>query len=157
MTLKAWRIVQAQFASAAFSGDGARLHPGRWNRKGTPMVYTAGSRPLAILEMLVHLGAPELLSRYLLIPVVFDGGLCRELPAADLPPDWRTDPPPDSTRAAGTAWATGGASPVLAVPSVVVSGETNYLLNPRHPDFGKLAIGAPEPYRFDARFSAKRR
>jgi len=32
---------------------------------------------------------------------------------------------------------------VLQVPSIVVDGEFNYVLNPRHTDFGQLKIGAP--------------
>jgi len=32
---------------------------------------------------------------------------------------------------------------VLQVPSIVVDGEFNYVLNPRHADFGQLKIGAP--------------
>jgi RES domain-containing protein len=155
VTTTAWRIVQAAVEKSAFSGEGAWLYPGRWNSRGTPVVYAAGSRPLAILEILVHLGAPDLLSRYVLIPVTFASGLCRKLSPGELPEDWRADPPPDSTRTLGTAWVTSGASPVLAVPSAVVLGETNYLLNPRHPDFGKLRIGAPEPYRFDIRLRKK--
>jgi len=151
VTVTAWRIVQARLATSAFSGDGARIYAGRWNHRGTPLVYAAGSRPLAILELLVHLGAPDLLSRYILIPVTFDSGLCRKLSPDELPEDWRADPPSDSTRTPGTAWVKGGASPVLAVPSAVVAGETNYLLNPRHPDFGKLRLGAPEPFLFDVR------
>jgi len=37
------------------------------------------------------------------------------------------------------------------VPSAVVPGEHNFLLNPRHRDFGRLEIGGPEPFEFDPR------
>lgn len=49
-----WRLLTARFADTAFTGEGARLYGGRWNRKGVPMVYTAGSQSLATLEMLVQ-------------------------------------------------------------------------------------------------------
>ncbi|MBC8006624.1 MAG: RES domain-containing protein, partial [Prolixibacteraceae bacterium] len=42
----------ARYAGTAFSGEGARLYGGRWNRKGVPMVYTAGSQSLAMLKCL---------------------------------------------------------------------------------------------------------
>jgi RES domain-containing protein len=40
---------------------------------------------------------------------------------------------------------------VLAWPSVIVSGEPNFLLNPAHPDFKKITIGKPERFMFDPR------
>ena len=48
--LTVWRLLTARFAQSAFSGEGARLYSGRWNRKGVPIVYTAGSQSLAMLE-----------------------------------------------------------------------------------------------------------
>ena len=57
MSITAWRIVRARFADSAFDGEGARRYGGRWNSRGTRMVYTAGSQALAALEMLVHLDA----------------------------------------------------------------------------------------------------
>jgi RES domain-containing protein len=39
----------------------------------------------------------------------------------------------------------------LKVPSSVVRNEFNYVLNPRHPDFGKILIGKPEEFTFDPR------
>jgi RES domain-containing protein len=42
-------------------------------------------------------------------------------------------------------------SAVLALPSVIIPGESNYLLNPAHPDFRKISIGKPEPFAFDPR------
>ena len=47
-----WRITTRRFVESAFSGEGARLFGGRWNRPGQPLVYTAESRSLALLEMM---------------------------------------------------------------------------------------------------------
>jgi len=65
--LTVWRLVTARFADTAFSGDGARLYGGRWNRKGVPLVYAAGSQSLAMLEMLVQ--DEPLRARYVMIRV----------------------------------------------------------------------------------------
>ena len=40
---------------------------------------------------------------------------------------------------------------MLELPSVIIPGEPNYLLNPEHPDFKKIAIGEPVPFCFDPR------
>ena len=53
----------------------------------------------------------------------------------------------------GEKWLTDGASVGLRVPSVVTKGEFSILLNPNHPDFKSLKIGAPEPYLFDNRIA----
>ena len=151
MRVTAWRIVQAGHADEAFSGEGARLYGGRWNRRGTRMVYTAGSISLAALEMLVHLDAYQLLSAYVCIPVEFDDSMCLRIGPSDVPVDWTSDPAPASTQDIGTDWARDAASVVLAVPSVLVPPETNFLINPLYPDFGKLTIGVPQPFQYDPR------
>jgi RES domain-containing protein len=70
---------------------------------------------------------------------------------ADLPADWQRYPGPPALRDLGTRWAESKASVVLAVPSAVVRGERNFLLNPRHPDFARLTVGAAEPFALDER------
>jgi RES domain-containing protein len=44
-----------------------------------------------------------------------------------------------------------GRTAVLQVPSRVIPVEPNYVLNPVHPDFQRLRIAPPEPFRFDER------
>lgn len=149
--ITAWRIVQSRHLQTAFDGQGASQYPGRWNERGTPVVYTAGSLALAALEMLVHLPGPNILQKYQSIPVSFDETLCRQLSQAELPPDWSDDPAPLSTRALGTQWIADASSVVLAVPSAVVPIERVFLLNPRHPAFPEITIGEARQFHFDPR------
>ena len=146
-----WRIVKPHRVGDAFSGEGARLYGGRWNSKGTAMVYAAESKSLAALEILVHIDAAELLEDYLCMSVRFDARLIRTLDYAALPANWRNPMAPASTRGMGDGWVAGAFSVILKVPSIVVPGESNYLINPAHRNFGKLKIGAPEPFEFDPR------
>ena len=141
--LTVWRILTARFADSAFSGEGARRYGGRWNRKGVPLVYTAGSQSLAMLEMLVQ--DQPLRARYLMIPakVPTDLAIAR-VTTGQLDPDWRDAAALEALRALGTQWAEGLTTAVLAVPSAVVPAETNYLLNPRHPDFARIRVGDPQ-------------
>ncbi len=157
--ITSWRIVpvehlegvDAKAGRSAFSGEGARLYGGRWNSQGVPVAYTAGSRSLALLEILVHLETPRLLRHYLLVPVTCSRA---EVGVLDTPPeDWRMHPAPRSTQRAGDEWVQAARSPVLRVPSVVVPAEWNYLVNPRHSGFAGLDIGAPEVLDVDERLT----
>jgi len=151
MKLTGWRIVQARRVRTAFDGEGARLYGGRWNHKGVAVVYTASSLSLAALEMLIHLPTPEVLQRYVTIPITFDDSLCIRLDPNSLPRNWRNNPALFSTRDIGTDWVNCSASVVLVVPSAVVPDEWNFLVNPKHPDFGKVSIGTPQPFKYDPR------
>ncbi len=86
MTIRAWRLVKARFADGAFSGEGARRFPGRWNHRGTPIVYLAGSLSLAALEILGNLDDIRLLKGYVSVRVSFDRRLCSTLEDRFPPP-----------------------------------------------------------------------
>jgi len=146
--ISAIRIVTRKFAGSAFSGDGARLYGGRWNSIGTSMVYTAGSLSLAILEWRVHLAqwpAPAVS----VIEVGIEDSLIW-IPSR-LPQGWKQVPAVRATATFGDDWIKSARSVVMRVPSAVVPGEWNYLLNPAHSDFPKLAIGKARALKPDPR------
>lgn len=146
-----WRIVTAKYKNDAFSGEGARIQGGRWNSKGVPMVYTAGSLALALLEILVSLPAAKLLQEFVRIPIRFSLKLITSLDEADLPADWNSRPASSSTKKIGDQWVASKESVILKVPSIVVPEEYNYLVNPLHPDFKKISIGSSVAYFLDHR------
>lgn len=150
MRRRAWRIVKEKHAATAFDGEGARLFGGRWNSPGTRMVYASGSKALAALENLVHLN-PPVIFRYAALLVEFDAKLVETIEAGHLPAKWSEEPPPPSTQAVGDQWVEEARSAVLEVPSAIIQSETNFLLNPAHPDFKKIAIGQPGLFAFDPR------
>jgi len=150
---EAWRIVKAKHAATAFSGEGAAKTGGRWNSRGVPVVYASSTKSLAALETLVHLNPPVPFN-YVAFRLQFDDTLIENIPLNRLPADWRVEPPPPSTKAIGDAWLREVRSAVLALPSVIVPGELNYLLNPAHPAFKKISIGKPERFVFDPRLLA---
>jgi RES domain-containing protein len=151
--LEAWRMVKEKHVATAFSGEGAAKTGGRWNSRGLAVVYTSATRSLAALETLVHL-TPPLRFNYRLIRIEFDEAWVERLPVTALPSDWKTEPPPLSTRQLGDAWTRSARSAILAVPSLVIPEETNFVLNPAHPDFKKITISKPEPFNFDPRLLA---
>lgn len=148
--LTVWRLTTARFARSAFSGEGARHYGGRWNRKGVRLVYTAASQSLAMLEMLVQDEPPR--ARYVMIEVRIPSAVTIDrIGVEDLPSDWRDIAVRETLRAIGTAWVRKQSAAVLAVPSAVIAAETNYLLNPLHPDFRRIKIGKPRKFETDLR------
>ncbi len=150
--MRVFRLCKARWTVTAFSGEGALRYAGRWHFAGTPVIYTAASRPLAALEMLVHLEIRHAPPSFVLIPAEVPEPLVTAL--EDLPPGWDALPPEDVSRRLGTDWAQSGASVGLRVPSVVLRGEHNVLLNPSHQGFGQVEVGEPEPFAFDPRLLA---
>jgi RES domain-containing protein len=150
-----WRLDSRRYAKAALSGNGAFRYGGRWNLRGTRVVYCAESRALAAMEALVHvedfedLDAVEWRATAITLP-----GSAIECPPR-YPRAWRTCPYSLSTQRFGSDWARSQRSVALRVPSATVPGEFNFLTNPAHPDFVGLTIAPPEAFRFDPRLARR--
>jgi RES domain-containing protein len=71
-----------------------------------------------------------------------------------LPVDWRRSPAPGELAAIGDSFVADGKAAVLIVPSVLAPSETNWLINPRHPEFGRIRVHPPEDFHYDVRFFA---
>jgi RES domain-containing protein len=145
-----WRLTLRRHAAP--DGEGASRYGGRWNKPGTPAVYTSGTLSLAALEYLVHVDSDLLPEGLVSIRATIPDSLQIEaIEASHLPGDWKDQIIPESLQERGTAWATQGKCPVLKVPSVVIEHEWNYVLNPLHPDFSKIRWDAPRKFAFDPR------
>ena len=146
----------------AFSGVGAARWGGRWNGPGVSLVYTSASPSLAALERLVHTFSVRGLANLWIYSVEVDEENSLYLPDDALPPDWgRVPVPPDwhapplkATQRIGNDWTERKASLLLRVPSVVVPGEHNYLLNPAHPAWETVRLEPPERFHFDERVTS---
>jgi RES domain-containing protein len=149
----AWRIVKAGHADRAFTGEGAWRTGGCWNSPGVAMAYTSEHKSLAVLEMLVHLD-PQDVSHHLTFRIEFDEALVEHLPWERLPAGWRAEMPARAAREVGDAWAREMRSAILAVPSVLIPEELNFLLNPAHPDFKKIRVDKSQPFAFDPQLMA---
>jgi RES domain-containing protein len=146
-----WRVVKRRHAATAFNGEGARRYGGRWSSPGHRAVYVSASKSLATLEMLVHLDVAQVLPRLVAFAFIVDEDLIERLPARGLPRFWRTLRGLQATQWLGDEWLASGRSLALAVPSVIVPEETNYLLNPEHPAFARLELTKPIPFLLDPR------
>ena len=146
-----WRLTPERHETEAFSGEGAATYGGRWNPPGVPMVYCAESRALAALEVLANIRDTQIhfAQAWVVIPVNITEELLEK--PVKFPPNWNATPYPAETQEFGAAWAKAQRSVVLRVPSAVVMGEFNYLLNPAHPDYAKVKIGKAQRFTFDPR------
>ena len=145
-----WRIARTVYEP--LDGEGARLHGGRWNSPGIPVIYTAEHLSLAIIETLVHTD-PDLVPDDLAIFEIetTDPVSCKSVDISDLPADWTDVPDHPACRAIGDEWVHDGECLMLAVPSAVVPEERNYLLNPVHPQMRSVSVARSRPFVFDPR------
>jgi RES domain-containing protein len=148
----AWRLVKKAHERDAFTGEGARRYGGRWNERGTAVVYVSGTVALAVLEVFVHLGGGQQGLVFATFEVEIPNSVTVEVlvPSA-LPANWRAEPPPTECMALGTKWVKQGHAAVLEVPSVVIPRERNYVLNIGHADFAKLKITQRDDFTLDSR------
>jgi RES domain-containing protein len=109
---------------------------------------------LASLEILVHC-APDLVPRDLVaVEINVPSGVrVDELDAEALPRFWRRYPAPASLHRLGNAWLDQNSTCVMRVPSALVPSESNFVINPVHPDARKLRVVRKAPFRFDPRLA----
>lgn len=145
-----FRIVQAEWAASAMTGEGARLFGGRWNPAGVPAVYLAESRALAALEIVVHAPREAMRLEWRLIEVEVPDEWIEVVKPGDLTADWQALPSSPGARRFGGEWLKTGML-ALRLPSVVIPEESTLLLNPRHSNAVGLNLSEPKEFRFDPR------
>lgn len=134
MSATIWRIAHA----SDLSGVGSSRSGGRWNRKGTPIVYCSGSIALAILEVIGHLRSDQMDRTRYVVRVEVPDPVWDACAAMTVPDGWSRHPFGAASQDAGTAWAIENNSALLRVPSALVPEEDNLLVNPAHPDAAHL-------------------
>uniref|UniRef100_UPI0039F0CA4B RES family NAD+ phosphorylase n=1 Tax=Bordetella sputigena TaxID=1416810 RepID=UPI0039F0CA4B len=159
MTVTLWRIATdaPSYTADDMQGLGAKKTGGRWNRQGTPMIYTATSRSLACLETMVHLGAITLpLNRYL-VEINVPDKLWDTRKELDVTKNigWDAIPPGRVSLDAGDEWCRKNSSPLMCVPSVIVPEELNVLINPTHPAAADITSRKVRKWVYDLRVWAK--
>ena len=128
--------------------------PARWNSAGIFMIYTAGSRSLACLESVVHRGSSDFVIPFILMEISIPEELeVLQISISVLPGGWNKSGDTDYRKCQpfGDQWISESMSAILKVPSAIIPKESNYLINPNHPDFLKTSIKSEEPFIFDDR------
>ncbi len=146
-----YRLAKERFKND-LSGKGAEIAGGRWNSKGVAVLYTSESRALCTTEIAVHTPLGILPDDFYLITIdIPDNIEIKEIKATQLPENWKNIPHINDTQQTGNKFIKEKKFLVLKVPSAVVQGDYNYLLNPAHKDFEKIKIKKTEKFEFDKR------
>lgn len=149
--MRYYRIAKRTYISD-MTGTGARIHGGRWNHKGASVIYVSESRALATTEYLVHVPISLLPDNLKLATIDVDPKASVETIAIDaLPANWRTSPAPAILADMGNHWIDQQRSLIMRVPSVVVAGDFNALINPAHPEFKYVKLLSIVDYELDRR------
>lgn len=149
--MKVFRLSRKKYSNE-LSGKGASLSANRWNSKGTEIIYCASSRALAMAEVAVHLNLALIPNDYLMLEIhIPDSIKIQKIDHGDLPSGWDLFPHISSTQKIGDDFMRQNNYCVLSVPSAVVKGDVNYLLNPFHKDFKGIEIINSYGFSFDQR------
>ena len=134
-------------AYAPLDSTGSFLHPGRWHSAGTRVLYAAEHASLSVLETLIHAGGRKIPPRAITRIRIPDELEVESVEWIDLP----------ESRDFGDQWVREKRSAVLRVPSIAVNYmESNFVLNPLHPDFQAIEHDAPQEFVFQTGFFAAR-
>lgn len=134
------------------SGEGAAKFGARWNSKGTEVIYAAHSRALALAEVVVHLSLSNLPKKFCMLTILIPDDLeVLELNVLELDEDWNSFPDPVATQKIGDSFIQNKRSCVLKIPSAVVKGDFNFMINPNHKDFERINISSQEDFPIDNR------
>ena len=127
----------------AFDTRGSTLQEGRWHSIGTRVVYAAEHASLAVLETLIHAGGKKIPPRVMTKITVPDELAIERAAWVEMP----------HSQVFADEWYREQRTAVLSVPSIAVNKlELDYVLNPRHPDFGQITHEEPQDFVFDPRF-----
>ncbi|MCW3467692.1 RES family NAD+ phosphorylase [Chitinophaga nivalis] len=149
--MEVYRISKCAYIND-LSGTGARLYGGRWNSPGHAVVYTAGSRALSALEVLVHIPLKNIVQDFCIATIhIPDHIAIKALTKDDLPSGWQSLTPSPQLQCIGDEWVDTAKYAALRIPSVVIADEFNYLINPLHPEAAEITIVDMQPFVFDQR------
>ncbi len=143
--------VGSQKYASQLTGEGAKLHGGRWNTIGSACIYTSESIALCVLEFAANVSV-DLMPPSLAITVLFiPEQSWKEFSGKELPANWQHTPAPTETTLFGSAFLNNAKYLVLKVPSAIIPLEYNYIINPLHADFKKVKLKEVHPFTFDSR------
>jgi RES domain-containing protein len=147
--MRVWRLAREPHCRDR-EGTGAFIAGGRWTPPGIRVLHAASSIALAGLEYLVHASTPP--SDLMLVAIDVPDDAKVDRPSMDaFPEDWATPLPSEGCQAWGRKWCEERRALAVAVPSVIVPEERNYLINVGHAEMKGVALKSIRRFAFDLR------
>lgn len=146
-----YRIIRDRYRHEPLSVVGSRLFGGRWNPKGTSVLYATSTPELGLVETLAH--APTV--RYEELPIYWVFSL--DVPddiryhKRDALPDYWQDETYERTQGWLKDWLGAPDQLGVAVPSVLVPLSYDVILHPAHALFEQIRVIGQEVQPVDRR------
>ena len=150
--MQVFRITKSKWADKLTASG----YQARWNSNGFFVIYSAENCSLACLENLVHRNGFGSDVDFSLVTILIPDAIKKiVIDIKKLPIGWNSNDEKSQLQSQqiGDNWLRSQQSAVLVVPSAIIAGEKNVLINPNHPDFDKIKIKLTEPFNFDKRLS----
>jgi RES domain-containing protein len=147
-----YRIAKTEQRAKDLSGTGAFRFGGRWNSKGTYLLYTSENSSLALLENLVHQDESELPPKLFITQLeIKRANLIYTLPDTEYPSNW-LQLENIQNKLLGDQLMSERKYLGIKVRSAINQAEYNYLLNPLFPKFHDLlSLVSVTPLKVDER------
>ncbi|MBO0936852.1 RES family NAD+ phosphorylase [Fibrella sp. HMF5335] len=151
-----YRINKEPWHTDPLSVVGSHKFGGRWNPKGTGILYTSRTPELALLETLVHLPPitlaelPQLWLSTIRLPDDVPDAVFWLDPTL-MPAHWKSSSTLADTPFILNEWIQQPFCLALGVPSVILNMSYNLLLNPLHPAFAHVKVMSQVAIQIDAR------
>lgn len=149
--MKVYRIARDKYVKD-LTGTGAKLHGGRWNPKGLAVLYTAQHKSLAALELLVHLDKNTVPDDLQILTIEVPDIEIKEFDVLEFKKLLNDIDSLPKFKESGKKWILEKKSLALKIPSVLIPGEFNILINPEHKSFKVIKILKLEDFQYDDRF-----
>lgn len=145
-----FRVGKTKYAED-LTGEGASLFGGRWNNKRIGCIYTSESRALALLEYTANVNIDEIPRALSITAIRIIEADIVSILQKNLPGNWQQSPAPSSTKDFGSDLLKNAENTVIKIPSVIISQEYNYLLNPQNYKSNKFKILEVSDFIYDVR------
>lgn len=145
-----YRISKSEYIED-LSGTGAKLFGGRWNNRGTALLYCSENISLAILEIMVHFDGLTVPDDLAILELEIDEQLIDNYPLNKFDKIRRLKDAEFKFKIEGQKWIESKKSLGLRVPSIINEYEFNILVNPFHTNFHTVKINKVKILELDSR------
>ncbi len=148
--MRLFRITSSEYIDD-ISGTGAKLFGGRWNKKGSALLYTSENISLAILEILVHFDGLTVPQNLELLELNLKDDLIQNFSYTQFNKIRRSKDSEYQFKETGDKWIEKNKVLALKVPSIINPYEYNVIINPKHEKFKLLKKKKKQKLELDIR------